>query len=76
MTSLQSLTMASEAMPIGGGITVSFTFRAGQMDVSFNRELPKGRKARRYLPAYRLARDEFLRRVSHRTGLTVGVLEI
>jgi len=71
-----ALSMASEAMPLGDGFTATFTLAAGRIDVAFNRDLPKGRKARRYLPAYRRARDEFLRRVSHRTGLTVGVVEV
>lgn len=68
--------MRSEAMPIGNGLTVTFTFVSGTMEAAFAPDLPRGRKARRYLPAYRRARDEFLRRVSARTGMTIGVLEI
>lgn len=71
-----TVTMASEAMPLGDGLTVTFTMTAGRMEAAFAPLLPRGRKARRYLPPYRRARDEFLRRFSVRTGLTVGVLEI
>jgi hypothetical protein len=63
-------------MPIGNGFTVTFSMNAGRMEAAFAPGLPKGRKARRFLASYRLARDEFLRRVALRTGLTVGVVEV
>jgi len=68
--------MRSEAMPLGDGLTVRFAIINGRMEAAFNPTPPRGRKARRILPAYRRARDEFLRRFSVRTGLTVGVLEV
>jgi hypothetical protein len=68
--------MRSEAMPLGDGLTVRFAIINGQMEAAFSPTPPRGRKARRILPAYRRARDEFLRRFSVRTGLTVGVLEV
>lgn len=76
MTDPRTLTMASEAMPLGNGFTVTFSMNAGRIDAAFIPALPKGRKARRYLSSYRLARDEFLCRVALRTGLTVGVVEV
>lgn len=76
MTDPRTVTMSSEAMPLGNGVTVTFSMDAGQMEAAFAPDLPKGRKARRFLAPYRRARDEFLRRVALRTGLTVGVVEI
>jgi hypothetical protein len=73
---LKTPDMRSEAMPLGDGLTVTFALVDGAMEVAFAPRPPRGRKARRYLPAYRRARDEFLRRLSLKTGLTVGVLEI
>ncbi len=71
-----ALDMASEAMPLGNGLTVTFSMIGGRMEAAFAPDLPRGRGARRYLAPYRRARDEFLRRVAQRTGLTVGVVEV
>ena len=73
---LHSVTMTSEAMPIGNGLTVIFTMKAGKLAVDWKPRMPVGRKGRKYLPAYRLARDEFLRRVAERTGQVVMVLDL
>lgn len=72
----RSITMSSEAMPIGNGFSVTFSMDAGRMEAAFAPDLPRDRKARRFLAPYRRARDEFLRRVALRTGLTVGVVEV
>jgi hypothetical protein len=46
------------------------------MEAHWEPRVPVGRKGRKYLPAYRLARDEFLARVAKRTGLSVAVVEL
>lgn len=76
MTDPRTIIMASEAMPLGDGLTVTFAMKEGQIDAAFTPPLPRGRKARRYLAPYRRARDEFLTRVAKRPGLTVGVVEL
>lgn len=68
--------MSSETMPVGDGFAVSFSMKAGRLDCEWSPRVPKGRKVRRYLPAYRLARDEFIRRMAKRTGIVIGVIEI
>lgn len=76
MNAASDINMSSEAMPVGGGFAVSFTMKAGQLDCEWSPRVPKGRKARRYLPAYRLARDEFIRRMARKTGVIIGVVEL
>lgn len=66
----------SEQTPVGGGFTISFTFRDRKLEAHWEPRVPVGRKGRKYLPAYRLARDEFLARVARRTGLSVAVVEL
>lgn len=76
MTNAFNLDMRSEAMPVGDGYTVNFVLKAGRLDCEWSPRTPKGRKARRVLPAYRLAREEFVRRLSIRAGVTVGIIEL
>jgi hypothetical protein len=71
-----NVAMSSERTPVGGGFTISFTFRDWKMEAHWEPRVPVGRKGRKYLPAYRLARDEFLARVAKRTGLNVAVVEL
>jgi hypothetical protein len=73
---MNGLDMRSERMPLGDGFSVSFTFKDRKLDAAWQPRLPYGRKGRKYLPAYRLARDEFLRRVAKRTGLNVLVVDL
>lgn len=72
----RAVTMSSERMPLGDGFTVSFVFRDRKLEAEWQPRLPYGRKGRKYLPAYRLARDEFLRRLAKRTGLNVLVVDL
>lgn len=76
MSVAPNINMSSEAMPVGDGFAVSFSMKAGRLDCEWSPRMPKGRKARRYLPAYRLARDEFILRMAKRTGVVIGVIEI
>jgi hypothetical protein len=73
---MTALDMRSERMPLGDGFTVSFTFQDRKLEADWQPRVPYGRKGRKYLPAYRLARDEFLRRVAKRTGLSVLVVDL
>lgn len=76
MSAAPNINMSSEAMPVGDGFAVTFSMKAGRLDCEWSPRVPKGRKARRYLPAYRLARDEFIRRLSARAGIVIGVVEL
>lgn len=67
--------MRSEAMPVGDGFTVTFLLAGGRLDAEWQPGLP-GKKGRKLIPAYRRARDEFLRRVAHRHGFHIGVVEL
>lgn len=70
------INMCSERMPLGDGLTVAFSFTNGHLAADWKPRMPYGRKGRKYLPAYRRARDEFVRRVAHRTGLNVLVVDL
>lgn len=72
----RAVTMSSERMPLGDGFTVSFVFQDRKLEAAWQPRVPHGRKGRKYLPAYRLARDEFLRRLAKRTGLNVLVVDL
>lgn len=72
----RAVTMSSERMPLGDGFTVSFVFQDRKLEAEWQPRVPYGRKGRKYLPAYRLARDEFLRRLAKRTGLNVLVVDL
>lgn len=76
MIDMHNAAMTSEAMPLGNGLTVTFSLAAGRLDAAWSPAIPTGKKAQRYLAPYRRARDEFLRRVSLRFGLSVGVVEL
>ena len=71
-----NVTLSSERMPLGDGFTVSFVFHDRKLEADWQPRIPYGRKGRKYLPAYRLARDEFLRRLAKRTGLNVLVVDL
>lgn len=73
---MNAVEMRSERMPLGDGFTVSFVFQNRKLEADWQPRLPIGRKGRKYLPAYRLARDEFVRRIAKRTGLNVLVVDL
>lgn len=75
MTPPNDLRMTSEKMPVGKGFAVVFRMEGGQMEVDWLPRMPGPRRGRQCLPAYRLARNEFLRRVALKTGLNVAVVE-
>jgi len=76
VSNTSAVTMTSERMPLGDGYTVSFVFQDRKLEAEWQPRVPYGRKGRKYLPAYRLARNEFLRRVAKRTGLKVLVVDL
>lgn len=73
---MSAVEMRSERMPLGDGFTVSFVFQNRKLEADWQPRLPYGRKGRKYLTAYRLARDEFVRRIAKRTGLNVLVVDL
>ncbi|WP_156351457.1 hypothetical protein [Sphingomonas sp. Leaf25] len=75
MNATTELRMTSEKMPVGKGFAVVFTMAGGQLDVEWLPRMPGPRRGRQCLPSYRLARNEFLRRVALKTGLNVMVVE-
>jgi hypothetical protein len=75
MTPANELRMTSEKMPVGKGFAVVFRMKGGQLEVEWLPRMPGPRRGRQCLAAYRLARNEFLRRVALKTGLNVMVME-
>ncbi|MEI5685455.1 hypothetical protein [Sphingomonas kyungheensis] len=76
MTELRTITMESEPMPLGHGRAVIFRLIDGQLEAEWKPRIPHGPWASRLLPAYRRARQEFLRRVALKTGLNMLVVEL
>ena len=65
---------ASPDIPVGNGFTVSFRLSARGIEAEWLPEVPKGRKARRLIPAYRNARDPWLATLAGQ-GINVMVVE-
>jgi len=61
--------------PVGDGFSVRFLFTGGGMHVEWLPRMPHGRKGRRVLPAYREARDAFLRDLSEHLGTNIACVE-
>jgi len=76
MTDPRTVNMASEAMPLGDGITVTFIMKNGQLDAEWQPRIPYGQKGQKYLSAYKRARNEFIRRVASQTGLNMLVVDL
>lgn len=76
MSAATELRMTSEKMPVGRGFAVVFSMIGGKMDVEWQPRVPTGRRGRQCLRGYMLARNEFLRRVARKTGLTVMVVDL
>lgn len=76
MNATANVTMTSEAMPLGDGLTVTFSMKGGTLEAEWAPRVPRGRKARKYLPAYKRAPDEFIGRLVQRTGLNVLVVDL
>lgn len=55
--------MFGGAMPVGDGFTVSFRFANQQLEADWSPRMPVSPSGRKYLPAYRLARDELAVRI-------------
>ncbi len=68
---MQSLAY-QKSYPLPGGITVRFALNAGVLECEWSPGLPRGRHAKKLLPHYRNARDEFLASL----GINVAVVEI
>lgn len=73
---MMNVEMFSGATPVGDGFTVSFRFANQQFEADWSPRMPMGPAGRKYLPAYRLARDQFLRRVAKRTGISMMVVDL
>ena len=68
--------MFSGATPVRDGFTVSFRFANQQLEADWSPRVPVGPGGRKYLPAYLQARDEFLRRIAKRTGISMMVVDL
>ena len=58
----------SESFPLGRGYAVEFRLEGSRMEAAWSPGLPTGRRGRQLLPAYRKARDTFLRSVAATAG--------
>jgi hypothetical protein len=76
MTGLNSLDMASQPVPVGKGFSVAFTWKRGRIGCEWLPKCPGGFRSLKDTPAYRNARDAFVREVSERSGVWIGVIEI
>lgn len=68
--------MLSEQVALGRGYSVQFRLADGRMDVMWEPRMPMGRRGRQLLPAYREARNAFLRDVAKAAGTNVLVAEV
>lgn len=67
--------ITSPALDIGKGFRVTFVFDGTRLDCIWLPRMPRGRKGRALLPAYRTARNAFLGKVAIVTGKNVAVIE-
>jgi hypothetical protein len=44
-----------------GGFSVDFVLEGARLEAQWSPKPPKGKRAKKLLPAYRLARDDFMR---------------
>lgn len=61
-----------KAYPLPGGVTVSFALNDGLLECEWSPALPTGKRAKKLLPHYRNARNEFLASL----GMNTLVLEL
>ena len=60
--------ISSPPFAIGRGYSVEFRLEGTRMDVVWSPGLPTGRRGRQLLPAYRKARDAYLRSIATTRG--------
>lgn len=58
---------------LGRGYSITFRLDGGRLDAVWEPGLPTGRRGRQLLPAYRKARDTFLRSVAGSTGMILVI---
>jgi len=68
--------MISEEYPLGRGYSVQFRLAGARMEAMWEPRMPMGRRGRQLLPAYREARNTFLRDVAQAAGTSVLVAEV
>ena len=69
------MSFASPDTPVGRGFTVSFRLSDRGIEAEWLPNVPQGRRARRLLPAYRHARDQWLA-VLAGEGVNVVVVDL
>ena len=62
----------SQSLALPGGFSVEFTLDRGRLEAVWAPDMPSGNKANALLPAYRAARNRFLRA----SGANVLVIEL
>jgi hypothetical protein len=72
---MMTVTVRSKLTPVGEGFAVEFVFDGQRLDAEWSPGLP-GPNRQHLIPAYRRARDRFLRRVAVALGTNIGVLEL
>jgi hypothetical protein len=76
MSGLSTLELRGEPVPLGGGFSVAFSWNRGRIGCEWAPKCPRGFSTLKQTPAYRNARDAFVREVSERSGVFVGVIEL
>lgn len=62
----------SKTYNLPGGITAEFCLNNGRLECAWSPEMPRGKKAKKLLPHYRAARNDFLGSL----GMNVAVIEL
>lgn len=62
----------SKTYSLPGGITAEFSLNNGRLECTWSPEMPRGKKAKKLLPHYRAARNDFLGSL----GMNVAVIEL
>lgn len=69
----RTVTMRSEAMPVGDGYAVTFSYVRGRLDAEWSPDVPSGRI--HLTPAYQRARTEFMQQLARRLDGKLMVVE-
>lgn len=70
---LSQIALQSEPVAVGDGFAVTFSFAAGRLDAEWSPKVPSRKP--HLAPAYRRARNEFLKHVAQQAGGGILVVE-
>lgn len=65
-----------EPVDLGRGYSIRFLFTGAELHCEWQPGMPKGRAGKRLLPAYRAARDRFVRDLADHHRISVMIVEV